>query len=86
MSGSCHGVAAVVQASHNLLPECARRAFFRVFAFHILLFQVMASLAWSNNNVRIASYALITHAALSWVEQCASCWTQRSASACSAQF
>jgi hypothetical protein len=38
----------------------------------------MASLAWSGNDVRIASYTLITHAFLSWVDQLAACWTQRS--------
>ena len=50
-----------------------------MFAFHILAFQLMASLAWSDHSVRITSYTLITHAALSWLEQYAACWTQRPA-------
>ena len=54
------------------------RAFFRVFAFHILLFQFLASIAWSDGNWFVASITLLTHAALSLLAQWAAIWTQRS--------
>ena len=56
----------------------SRRAFFRVFAFHVLLFQLLATLAWSHWNWFLASITLITHAALSLLDQWAALWTQRS--------
>jgi len=57
-----------------------RRAFFRVFAFHILLFQFLASVAWARGSERwfVASITLLTHAALSLLAQWAAIWTQRS--------
>ena len=63
----------------RLLPRCCSgRAFFRVFAFHILLFQFLASIAWSNGDWFVASITLLTHAALSLLAQWAAIWTQRS--------
>ena len=40
-----------------------RRAFFRVFAFHILLFQGLAIAAW-DGDVKIVSTVVLTHAGL----------------------
>lgn len=53
------------------------RAFFRVFAFHILWFQLLASLAWSHGDWFVASLTLLTHALLSLLEQLARWYTQR---------
>lgn len=49
-----------------------------MFAFHVLLFQVLATLAWSNWNWFLASLTLLTHAGLSLLDQWAAFWTQRS--------
>ena len=62
-------------------PPPTRRAFFRVIAFHILLFQLLASLAWTNGDWWTASITLLTHAGLSLIDQYAAFWTQRPAGA-----
>ncbi len=43
----------------------------------MLLFQLLASLAWTGGDWFVASITLLTHAGLSLVEQYAAFWTQR---------
>ena len=58
------------------LPPCS--TFYRVWAFLILEFQLMACVLWGGwgNHYALSSLAL-THAALSLMEQVAGAWTQR---------
>lgn len=56
------------------------RAFFRVIAFHVLWFQLLASLAWTHGSWFVASFTLLTHALLSFLEQVARWYTQRAPS------
>jgi hypothetical protein len=69
---------------HAVTPDSPRRAaaracrtFYRVWAFFILEFQVMAVLLWGWGNWYALSSVCLTHAALSLLEQVAGAWTQR---------
>ncbi|GIL51750.1 hypothetical protein Vafri_7680 [Volvox africanus] len=47
------------------------RAFFRVYAFHFVLFHLMQAQAFAGWDWRVVSSALITHAWLTWLERVA---------------
>ncbi|GLI69231.1 hypothetical protein VaNZ11_013721 [Volvox africanus] len=47
------------------------RAFFRVYAFHFVLFHLMQAQAFAAWDWRVASSAIITHAWLTWLERVA---------------
>lgn len=48
-----------------------------MLVFHILLFQLLASISWSGGSLFVVSITLLTHAGLSLLEQYAAVWTQR---------
>lgn len=62
-------------------PACDRSTFFRVWAFLVLEFQLMAVLLWGWGNFYALTSVCLTHAALSLLEQLAGAWTQRAPSA-----
>ncbi|KAK9815749.1 hypothetical protein WJX72_008855 [[Myrmecia] bisecta] len=52
------------------------RAFYRVFAFHVLEFQLLATISWSGH-LWVVTTTLLTHAGLSLAEQWANLYSQR---------
>ncbi|KFM22655.1 Callose synthase 5 [Auxenochlorella protothecoides] len=53
------------------------RAFYRVWAFILLEFHLMAVLTWGRDNYYAISSLAMSHALLSFLEQVAAFWTQR---------